>query len=233
MKYLILILFLAGTGLKATASDAKDVILKMQAVYGKDVRMEYNATYELFKGHKSNTVENTYKGYVYRDKSSTYQKINETEFVYASDYFLKVNHEQKAMVLERAQKNINLDIDLDKSLKECSNVSMELVGNYYQVTLIFKPGSSSPFSVVKLRIDQKSYHLLQLDLYYTAQIDFSEDSRKPDYNQSHLKIKFTDIKINPKAKSQLFSLASYVKTSNNLMSPTGKCEGYQLTDNRK
>jgi len=216
----------------AVALEAKDVIAKMQKVYNKEAHLEYDCTYELFKGHKSNTVETSYKGFVYRNKTNVYQKIDQTEFVYASDFFLQINHEEKAVVLGLAQRTVNLDVDMNTALKECSKLEMELKDGYYSITMLIKHTSSLPFSVVKLRIDKDKYFLERLDLYYSSVQDFSEDSKTIDEAQPHLRISFKEPKLNPKTKNSYFTLSTYFKTEDKRLTPVGIITGYELIDNR-
>lgn len=214
------------------ALDAKEVIAKMQKVYNKEAHLEYDCTYELFKGHKSVAVETSYTGYVYRNKTNVYQKIDQTEFVYSSDFFMQIDHEEKAVVLGLAQRSVNLDVDLNTALKECSELEIELKEGYYNITMSIKNTSSLPFSMVKMRINKTKYYLDRLDLYYSSVQDFSEDSNKTDNAQPHLRISFKEPKINPKPKNSYFTLATYFKTENKRLIPTGTVVGYLLIDNR-
>jgi len=231
MKFLIVLgaLFCVQTLL---ALDAKEIIAKMQKVYNKEAHLEYDCTYELFKGHKDATAETTYKGYVYRNKTNVYQKIDQTEFVYASDFFLQINHEEQAAVLALSQRSVNLDVDMNTALKECSNIEMKTEDDYYAITLFIKNTSSLPFSIVKLRVDKKKYYLERLDLYYSAEQDFSEDAKKVDMAQPHMRISFKEPKMNPKEKKTYFLLSTYIKTVDKKLIPTGSIEGYSFIDNR-
>ena len=169
---------------------------------------------------------------VYRNKTNVYQKIDQTEFVYASDFFLQINHEEQAAVLALSQRSVNLDVDMNTALKECSNIEMKTEDDYYAITLFIKNTSSLPFSIVKLRVDKKKYYLERLDLYYSAEQDFSEDAKKVDMAQPHMRISFKEPKMNPKEKKTYFLLSTYIKTVDKKLIPTGSIEGYSFIDNR-
>jgi uncharacterized protein YjhX (UPF0386 family) len=216
----------------AHALDAKEVIAKMQQVYNKEAHLEYDCTYELFKGHKSNEVETSYKGHVYRNKTSIYQKIDQTEFIYANDFFLQINHSERAAVLSRAQKSVNLNVDMNTALKECSKLEMEKKEGYYTIVMWIKSGSSLPFSIVKLRVDADKFYLERLDLYYSSTQDFSTDPKVTDEQKPHMRITFKEPKLNPKTRESYFNLSTYIKTTDNRLSPTGTIEGYSFIDNR-
>lgn len=177
-------------------------------------------------------VEESYKGYVYRDKSEVFQKIDETEFVYATDFFLQISNSEKMISVGRPQKLITTNVDLNVALKNCSKTQLEEKDGYYAITLIIKNSSDLPFSVVKMRIDKKKYYLERLDIYYSDLIDFSNDSNKKDEDKSHLKITFEAPKFNPK-EVNYFALNRYITKSNSgILNLVDKYSTYQLIDNR-
>lgn len=209
-----------------------ELIHKMASNYEGASQLEYTSSYELFKGYSSTEVYSSYNGYVYRNKGQVYQKIDETEFVYGTDYFLKIGNKEKVMLLDLAQKNINLEVDTDEVLKNCSQKNMEDKGEYYLVTLVYKPMIDLPFSTVKMRIHKTKFQLLQLDLYYRGARDFSTVFGKKDEAKPHLRIKFRNITMSPKDRSELFQISRYISNTNNRLSPAGKCNGYELVDHR-
>ncbi|MNU70463.1 hypothetical protein D3C71_598710 [compost metagenome] len=212
--------------------DAKELIGKMQKNYNDKSHIEYTCTYELFKGHKSDVVEERYKGFFYRNKSNVYQKIDETEFVYATDFFLQISHSEKMMSLSQAQKLINTTVDLDLALKHCSKTELEEKDGYYSITLIIKNNSDLPFSVVKMRIDKKEYFLERLDVYYSEALDFSQEYNKNDQDRPHLKITFDEPKLNPKTLNYFELNRYFSKNSSGILKLTEKYAGYTLVDNR-
>jgi hypothetical protein len=216
----------------ASAMSVKELIGKMQKIYNDKSHMEYHCTYELFKDHKSTVVVESYPGFFYRDNAKVYQKIDETEFIYASDFFLQISNSEKLMGLSQPQKLINTPVDLDLALKNCSKTELEEKDGYYAITLIIKNSSDLPFSVVKMRIDKKKYFLERLDIYYSDMIDFSQEYTKKDEQRPHLKITFNEPKLNPKQK-KYFELEYYFSLSNSgIMKPLEKYSDYTLIDNR-
>lgn len=212
--------------------NAKELISKMQKIYNDKAHIEYSCTYELFKGHKSDVVEESYKGFFYRNKSNVYQKIDETEFVYAPEFFLQISHSEKMISLAQPQKMMNTPVDLDLALKFCSKTEVEEKDGYYGITLTIKNDSDLPFSVVKMRIDKKKFFLERLDIYYSETLDFSQEYNKNDPARPHLKIVFSEPKQNPKGLNY-FELDRYFsKSSSGILKLTEKYTGYTLIDNR-
>lgn len=212
--------------------DVKEIIGKMQKLYNDKSNIEYSCKYELYKDHKSEQVTESYDGFFYRNKTNVYQKIDETEFVYATDFFLQISHSEKLLLLDQPQKLINTTIDLDQALKYCSKTQLEEKDGYYAITLWIKSTSDLPFSVVKMRIDKKKYFLERLDIYYTMMEDFSQEYTKKDESRPHLKITFSELKQNPK-QVNYFELDKYItKNNSGILRLTEKYSGFKLIDNR-
>lgn len=231
MRFVLLSLFVfclfCGYGM-----DAREVISRMQKVYKATTEYDYHCTYTLFKGHKSREVEDSYGGYVYRNKHNYYQKIGPSEFVYGSDFFLQINHSEKALSLDLAQQNVAINVDLETALKECVELKLEEQDDFYQVVLRIKTTSQLPYSLVKLKIGKTNFYLRQIDLYYSEVANFSKDPSLPDRRQPHLRIAFNELNTKPKKKDGVFLLETYLSKDNNMLQPAGNCKGYDLIDKR-
>lgn len=231
MRYLVVLIAFISSGV-AFGITPEEVIAKMQKVSASD-QLSYSSKFELFKGHKSNSVHSSYSGEFYRGENGTYQKIKNTEFVYGKDFFLQVSHGEKAMVLGQSQNIVNQQADLSELLKNTKEVKLKEEAGIYEVTILYGEGNTSAFSVVKCKINAGSFQLEQLDLYYKMAQDFSNSSASKDMDYPHLRIKMTDIVSNSETeRSELFKLSTYIDKKNNVLIPTGSCSGYELIDNR-
>ncbi|MBL4862250.1 MAG: hypothetical protein JKY09_04425 [Crocinitomicaceae bacterium] len=230
MKYLIIIAFFCCAN-SSHAIDVPSLLKKIQEVYASK-SISYTSTYKLFKGHKSTTVHSSYQGEVYSDGKRVYQKIKNTEFVYGSDFFLKISNDEKAMVLDLAQQINQSEINLDQALKECSSSRVIEKENHYTIVFRFKSTSTIPCSIVKMNVDKKNYTMKRIDLYYAYQQDFSSTYLQKDMHQPHLRIEIDNVKLNPKKRPHLFKLSTYLSTSNSILVLTEKYKNYQLIDNR-
>ena len=232
MRHFFIFLFFIVSTFHLFGQDAKEVILKMQEVYQKYDNLEYNCVYDLYKGHQNQDAQSSYSGYVYKEKELVYQQIDKAEMIYGNDFFLKINQNEKAMILEQQQVYQSMNSDLDKSFEECRAIDLEDKGDFYLITMTLKSTSQIPYSLVKLAIDKKKYYLTQIDLYYSDAENFSEVANTNDMAQPHLKISFTDISFSPKKKSELFEMSKYLSKTNNELVLTPAYIDYELLDRR-
>lgn len=208
------------------------VLGKMKEKYRELNTISYSTVYELYKGHKSNEVEDAYSGVVFKNTKGIYQKIKETEFIYGDDFSIRLDHEHNSIELGLATKVISGEVDMDLALKECYEKTMEDKGEYYSLTLKLRSTSSVPLSVLKIRIEKESYLIVQMDLYYSDNIDFSTNRSKKDLHQPHLKIKFFNHSFSNSALEKKLLFENYFKTNNNIITPVTEYKRYRFIDNR-
>lgn len=213
--------------------DAKEIIKKMQNVYKTTKTYEYNSVYTLYKGPKGIDAITSYEGLVYRNTEGLYQKIEDTEFVYGKNFFLRITKEEKTMELFQAQNMEEFNVNLDLALTFCSEVKAEKKDGYYEVVLLIKKNTSMPISVLKMRIDDASYNIEQLDLYFNYWEDFSEDVGVKDMHQPHLQIKFSGFTKSPKTDKNIVKLEKYLIKSGSIYKLTDSYKQYQFINKLK
>ncbi len=231
-RYIVLFAIVFLTHSVLFAQDVDVVLKKIKEKYASLEKVEYTTHYQLFKGHNGTQVKDSYEGYVYRNGKSVYQKIGETEFVYGADYYLHISHKEKALVLDLAQQNINLEIDLKQALQGCKNKTIEEEGNHYIIQLEYQDYGNHPYSKIRMKVRKSDYLLSNLGLYYKGSQDFSNDRNKTDYAQPYLNIEFSKISTKPRDKKELFEFSNYISSNNGMLNPSGDCVGYELIDNR-
>jgi hypothetical protein len=214
------------------AQDVQTVVARMQQVYSGAESLSYKSTYTLYKGSAITAPVSTYEGYIYRQGKELYQKIDQSAYIYGTDFFLKINYGEEAIEIEPAQASLQTDIDLEVALKVCSASRITETRDHYLVTLIYDQQSGIPFSSVLLRISRQDFTLQQLDLFYANAQDFSGSSKEPDLNLPHLQITFSDLQLNPGPQPELLQLSSYIETISGALQPKVPFETYSLNDNR-
>ena len=230
MRSVLFILFIT-VSFASFSADVKTVIEKMQSVYAsKD--MSYSATYRLYKGHSSTKVHSSYNGKIISKGENLYQKIKNTEFIYTSDFFLKISQEEKILAVDLPQKNNQLQVDVSAALKQCASKTIKEVNGDYIIELTLNNSAQLQCSKIVLKIASDNYVLKQLEIYYTYFEDFSTSYSTKDLHQPKLSIEFSSIVFNPTVDKKIFDLSKYVSNRNGSLSPTAAYTGYELIDYR-
>lgn len=210
---------------------AKEVLQKMAAVYEKSSNYEVKQRYELFKGEKGSKVEYSYDGIFRKNKGNVYQKIDQTEFIVTNDFCLKISHSENIVELSKGDVYNNKDFDFEKTLKECKEVKLEETEKNYYLTLHLKQSSQVPYTRIELKINKSNFHLIQLDLYYWHQEDFSEDVKKKDMHTPHMRVYYLEFNRN-KIPSEIFEFTHYFEKKGHFIKLKGELEKYELIDQR-
>jgi hypothetical protein len=228
--FCLIISFLPFIGLSL---DVKSIMAKMRKVYEGSKNIEYSTTYDLMKGHKTNVVHSTYNGYFYKLGDLAYQKIDQTEFVYFKDYFFKINHKEKAAIIEKAQQFEYYNSSIDNVISECSKINIEESEGFTTIIFFIKNTSSIPFSIIRLKLDADKFYIKQLDFYYTNQQDFSTKRNVVDKEKPHLRIKFIKTNFKPSVKKKYFNEQTYFKSpQKKYFELKEEWKNYEFIDNR-
>ncbi len=229
-KILVSFIFSVVAVIPALGMTVEELFVKMKqstqsAQYG------YEAKYSLFKSYNSEQVHSSYDGYLYQQGDELYQKIKNTEFVYAKELSIKINHEQKRIQIDPPTLPNALNFNPQEAFKLCAAKGITESSDAYVVTLEFSASSISPFAKVVMRVSKKNYFLKQLDLYYKTEQDFAPFGERPDRSKPKLRITMSNLD-REKEQPKLVDISSYVRLEKNKVSPAQRYSGYKIIDNR-
>ena len=210
LLFIIIFLFICNNGI---AQNVKEILQKTQQHY-LDVNFNVQVEYQLFKGVSDNKVLESYIGFIIKDKDNFYTKILNTETIFTKEFYLKLNHNEKALeyILSPQKdrvKSPNL-YNISAILNLFEKPKMNETDQYWHIELITKEYSSFPISKMELDIDKKDYNVLKQVLIYSALTDFSEkNNSKPDYSLPRLVINYKEYKKNKKSDLKIFDINRY------------------------
>ena len=230
MKALVLFIGLMLTGI-SWSQDVNTILTKVNTSYS-NKNVSYSTRYELFKGHQSTNLHSFYVGEVVSHNGSVYQKIDKTEFVYTENFSVKINSDEKALVVLPGREKVSPELDLELALSDCASSKVIDKGSFYRIVLTMKPESSLQCSEIKLEVNKDNFTLNQIDIYYSFLQDFSTVFSQQDLNQPHMRIKFSNVNLEASGKDKLFSQTTYYSLNNGGLIPAGNYAAYTLHDNR-
>lgn len=192
---------------------------------------QFNSTYKLYKDYKTKVAFETYNG-VFKKNSSNdiYMKINNTEFLNTKKYSLKINHDEKAMIIESQKKFSQADFDVSKLLVFCEIESFKDYKNYWQIVLVSKKFSTLNYSKIVLKVN-KNYTLKNQVFYFNNNVDFSKSYNKQDLSSPRLEIEYNGYSKN-EVNQTLFNTNKFFIEKLNKISPAALYKAYELIDKR-
>ncbi len=225
-----LIALFIGISAMSFAQDASEVLKKITSNYSDAEHLEYYTTYELLRGN-SEVATSNYSGYVYKDGKQLYQKINQTEFIYASGFSLKINADQKGMELSNSQTAVVAGFDLNQTLKYVKKKSVKEVNGSLIVNLELM-NADLGINNIQITANPKNYRISQLDIFYTALQDFSKNRQQQELDVARLRIKLYNYSTHSKQTNSVFNLSNYLVQESGVLVPVAHFQGYTITDNR-
>ena len=235
MKKFISILFIIVISSTVFADSGKSVLKKIRANYENIESLELFMHYELYKGHKSNTIVTEYNAVYNRIGKDSYRKIQDAEVINSNTEGLNltINHNQRAILVGNSTNYSAIDFDVKSTLKHCKDIQIRSNNKNTIITLVLKDKTDIPYVKVEFEINKK-YYVQNIIFYYSTQLNFSETYFKQDFDFPKLKITYNALKKKWKDKTGLLSVENYVKINDdNKIVGIGKQKNYEIIDLRK
>ncbi|PHS08258.1 MAG: hypothetical protein COA88_07180 [Kordia sp.] len=198
---------------------------------------QVNINYNLYKGIKGTKSYESYSGVQAKLGSVIYQKVATTEYILGKDFVVKLNHDEKAMMVGYSSKSLQTDItQLDvESLRPYFKETLVVDhGNYLSFDLSFGNVQNIPVSKVILEVSKKDYSLKKQIVYYNMLSDFSvydtekKDKRKAELNMARLEISYTGYKNKIDLDKSVFVKETYFIYQNNTIETAKQFKDFEL-----
>ncbi|WP_203258193.1 hypothetical protein [Hyunsoonleella ulvae] len=215
--------------------DVQSLIQKVKHSYEDEHMYSLNVTYKLYENSTSTTPKEFFTGKIIRDNNQYYSKINNTEFIQFTNAYVKINHDEKAMLyINEPAKEVESITDFTKYLAHFNEANIALENGMYKCEITAKQVTFLPFTKLVLYVDKNSFRLKK-QVVYLAQHSISKDKNGKDVvSNPRLEIMFTNFSNKGINNSQdVFILNNYVNISQNIINPSKKLEAYQLINASK
>lgn len=218
--------------LPVCGQNVNEVLKKMGSQLSQSKPLQFDTRYDLYRDAKAKTVYESYNGnFRKNERNDVYMKIGNTEFINAGKTALKVNHDQKAMVLTDRQAFSTGDFDVSKLLQFCKIGSFKAIKDGWEIVLVPNEFSGLTYSKIVLLVG-KGYMLKKQTFFYNTGIDFSKDYRKQDITNPRLEVTYSNYNHNPIGAQLLNSGLFYSIPKTNKPVATAKYKNYEIIDKR-
>ncbi len=238
-KYIVLVLFCVFLNYTGYSQNDKltieEVFQKVKETYESKSKYAFNVKYELFKDHQTIEVTEFYTGKVIKDQGELYSKIKNTEFIQLNEAYLKINHDEKAMLYTEQALNEQTHqlVDLTAFLSYFEKTSVSLNKDIYICELTSKNISLLPYSKVVTYINADDFTIKKQLLYLLNPSVFKESNGKSVTSNPRLEITFSNFNSQNINSANTFSLLKYISISNNEIKPSNNLKAYQLINATK
>lgn len=207
---------------------AMDVLDKAAEAYNKQAYVSYNSKYTLYLDYTTKEVHEQYNGMVLKKDNVNYFKINNTEFISFKNYGVKINHDERALSIE---KDLNAMEESPLSLATyLKGFESKLKSNGEFFICELKPAKISQvmFSKVIIYIKKSDYSIGKQELYFVEKMESKDAKGKIISTVPRLEIVFNPRTKNQKNDDFLIGRENYFTVNNNKVVVSKRFLAYKL-----
>ncbi len=229
-KYLaILLVLMVFATFQIQAQTVKEILKKIENKFESKKQYKIKADYTLYRGLIGTQKLIEYKGELIFNKPVKYNKINKTETIVSKNSYIKVNHEQKAMVYSNS-KNFtkqSQELDITSLLKTFNTGKLTQDAQNWICELLPKKYSPLPYTRISLIIDKKTLLLKKQVMLLKNKFNYSKTKEK-EMDYMRLEIKFHPVSALTKEDFKTINIDRFVKKQSKKVTLTDKYKNYQL-----
>lgn len=208
---------------------AMQVLKKATEVYNRQEYLSYNSKYALYLDYTSKKIYEQYSGIVLKKNNINYFKIKNTEFVSFKNYGIKINHDEKAIVIEKQSGEMEESpLSLDNYLKGFDSKLILTNKEYFICELTPPKISQIMMSKVVLYIKKSDYSIAKQLLFFVEKMESKNAKGKTIYTVPRLEISFIPRTKNEKIDNFLVAKENYFIEKNNEIIVSKRLSAYQL-----
>lgn len=229
----VFIILFSNSILSQDDKKVTEILSKSESTYKANKNLAISLNYKLYTTYSSNKISENYKGYILSQNKSTYIKIHNTEFLQTETLSLKINHDQKMLVVfNNSGDNSNMNpTNITGFLKNFKSKKLIDKGTYWICTLQTGKYTQMIYGKVELYIDKKTYKIEKQILYLLEKAMFKDSKGVEKYDFPRLEITISDAKINEVDKKNAFDIKTYITKEGNEIKPSKKYSTYTLHKN--
>jgi len=202
----------------------------------KKIEQQYqvNVRYALYKGKDDKKVYESYEGFLAKRKHVLYQKLGTMELAQGEDFIVKLNSEEKAMLVGYASKPIFNSIDqLDNEmlLKLFNEKTLEDHGEIWKIILTSNASELSQFSTIELYLRKSDLNPVKQIFHYNTVSDFSaykKNAENSELGNPRLEITYNNYSKDLTLNRNVFERSRYFIYRDNKILATDEFKNYEI-----
>lgn len=210
----------------------KEIFSKTEKFYKERSNYAQDVTYQFFDLKNPTIATETLRGSIEKKGDNYYSKVGPTEFIYLDDIFLKINHEEKAVMYSKVpNKKMVTPIDITALTDYFETVKISDKNNSILCEVVFRQKSNLPYTKMVIVLDSKNFSIIKQELYIIPGVSYpsiSAGNRKT--TEGKMVISFSP-SITSK-KTDVFNKSNYLKNTSKI-SLSNKLSSYQLYNTTK
>jgi hypothetical protein len=234
MKRILLYILVVFTFNSITAQTATEILDKYIDHKKVEKQFQVDINYALYKGLKDAKAYESYNGLLAKSNGVLYQKLGSMELIQGKDFIVKLNSEEKAMLVGYSSKPIynNIsELDNEQLLKVFDEKILEDNGDLWKLTLTTKSAELSQFSKIELYLKKSDLQPVKQVFIYSTISDFSaydKEKTKENLDNPRLEIVYKNYKMNISVNEKVFNSSRYFIHGNNQIKVAAEFKDFEI-----
>ena len=227
----ITIIFSFNSLLAQTASEILDKYIDSKKI---EKHFQVDINYALYKGLDGTKTYESYNGLLAKNNGTLYQKLGSMELIQGEDFIVKLNSEEKAMLVGYSSKpiynNIN-ELDNEQLLKIFNEKILEDDGDQWKLILTSKSVELTQFSKIELYLRKSDFQPVKQVFVYSTISDFSAYDKKektPNLDNPRLEIVYKNYQIKVTINENVFKSSRYFVHGNNQITAAVEFKDFEI-----
>lgn len=208
--FIFLICILFQKSYSQNDKEVFEIFEKTNKYYSNSIQhLDFN--YKLFASYTSKIITEEYEGFHIKRENSNYTRIHNTEFIQKGLLFIKINHDQKVILIieskEEGKKNTPLNIS--NYLKYFKTKSLKDKGTNWLISLETNVLTQLPYSKIEIIINKTNFKIEKQILYFLDNVPYNEKGIKKN-GTPKLEITIKEKIMNQDIIEELFKTQKYI-----------------------
>lgn len=226
----VILLLVSFLGFAQTQNiKVREILENTQNVYKALDKYSVQSKYVLYKGMKSNDIEQKYSSLTIKSGEKYYSRIHNTEFLFLPDSYLKINHEEKRFEFSQSEiKTPELKgISVTNYLALFDANSVKETDDYYICSLFSKAITALPYGKIELHINKLDFQLHKQVFYLSNKITFKHSNGDEFRAHPRLEVVLSSYKEDISHHLKKMDLKNYVVVANGQPKGINEIASYQ------
>lgn len=211
---------------------AKAIIHKVKDHYETQAQYNVAVKYAMYDGYEGALVLETYDGVLVKNNNDFYSKIYNTESLQLASHFVKVNHDEKALLYGKVngESKKNNGLNLEILFQNFNKAIVKEKEASYLIEMMAPEISQSPYGKAILEINKSDYSLKKQVLFFSNTIPVKTQNGGEKFTNPRLEVVFSNFSVNNDQYKSKFNLSSFVSLSKTGNNTSSRLKDYQFID---
>jgi hypothetical protein len=208
---------------------ALQILKKAIEINNKQEYLSYTTKYALYLDYSTKKIYEQYSGVILRKNNINYFKIKNTEFVTFKNYGFKINHDQKALVIEKQLGEMDeFPLSLKNYLKGFNSKLIQSNATHFICELTPNKVSQIMVRKIIISINKLNYSITKQSLFFVEKMESKDVKGKIIFTIPRLEVTFSPKAKDEKRDNILVTRENYFTEKNNEIIVSKRLSAYQL-----